>query len=110
MTDQVFFRPDECSVHTIFPGVQIRTAAGREMMLSLVNLDPGAIVEKHSHPHEQVGMVIQGRARFVIGGQERLLGPGEMYVIPGGVEHRVIAEAEGCQALDVFHPLREDYL
>lgn len=109
MPKSVFRSPDQCSRHTIFPGVEILTAAGQEMMLSLVELAPGAEVERHSHPHEQVGMIVEGRARFIVGEEDKVLSPGEMYLIPGGVPHQVIALEEGCKALDVFHPIREDY-
>jgi quercetin dioxygenase-like cupin family protein len=95
--------------HTIFPGVTIRTAAAERMMLSLVDLAPGSVVDEHSHPHEQVGMVIRGRAVFVIGGEERTLAAGDMYRIPGGVRHRVRALDEPVQALDIFTPVREEY-
>ena len=105
-----FIDMDACSTHTIFPGVTIKTAAGEKMMLSLVDFEPGAIVEAHSHPHEQCGMVIKGSGRFIVDGKERLLSPGEMYRIPGGAVHKVIAMEEGLQALDVFSPIREDYL
>jgi quercetin dioxygenase-like cupin family protein len=100
---------DECARHTIFPGVTIRTAAAEHMMMSLATLEPHAVVEEHSHPHEQVGMVIEGRAVFIVGGEEKTLGPGDMYRIPGNVKHKVIALAERVQALDIFYPVREDY-
>lgn len=110
MTSRYFVDKSECARHTIFPGVDIQTAAAEQMMLSLVDLQPGAVVEAHSHPHEQVGMVLEGQARFEVGDEEKLLGPGDMYRIPGGVTHRVVALDEGARALDVFHPVREDYL
>lgn len=105
-----FVDKSQCTKRTIFPGVDIYTAAGERMMLSLVEFEPGAIVEAHSHPHEQVGTVLSGSGRFIVGGDERVLKPGDMYVIPGGVVHRVVALEEGLRALDVFHPIREDYL
>jgi quercetin dioxygenase-like cupin family protein len=101
--------PDEQGHHAIFPGVTIRTAAAERMMLSLVDLAPRSVVEEHSHPHEQVGMVVSGRAVFVIGGEEKTLGPGDMYRIPGGVRHKVRALEEPVQALDIFTPVREEY-
>ncbi len=104
-----FPEPSECSRHTIFPGVTIRTCAAERMMMSLVDLDPRSVVEEHAHPHEQVGMVLKGRATFFIGGEEKTLGPGDMYRIPGGVRHRVIALDEPVQALDIFYPVREEY-
>ena len=100
---------DELSRHNIFPGVRIQTCAAERMMLSVVDLEPHAVVEEHSHPHEQVGMLLQGRAIFFIGGEQKTLQAGDMWRIPGGVKHKVIALDEPVRALDIFHPIREDY-
>ncbi|MFN4261150.1 MAG: cupin domain-containing protein [Gemmataceae bacterium] len=99
----------DCSPHTIFPGVQIRTCAGEHMMLSVVDIEPGAVVEEHSHPHEQMGMVLAGRALFTIGGEQKTLQPGDLYRIPGHVPHQVVALEQPVRALDIFYPIREDY-
>ena len=98
------------SRHVIFPGVEIRTTAGPNVMLSVVTFEPNSVVPDHSHPHEQMGMMISGRLEFTVGGVTRVLGPGEIWRIPGGVIHRVRAFDEPALALDVFHPIREDYL
>lgn len=100
---------DEVSRRTIFPGVDIQTCAAERMMLSVVDLAPGAVVEEHAHPHEQVGMILQGRAIFFIGGEEKTLQAGDLYRIPGHVRHKVIALEEPVRALDIFHPIREEY-
>jgi quercetin dioxygenase-like cupin family protein len=100
---------DECSRHSIFPGVNIRTCAAEKMMLSYVELAPHAVVEEHSHPHEQVGMILQGRATFFIGGEQKTLGPGDMFLVPGHVRHRVVALDEPVRVLDIFSPVREEY-
>lgn len=106
----MFIRANESKRQSIFPGVEIATAAGDQMMLSLVECQPNSIVERHAHPHEQVGIVLDGRARFIVGEEEQDLTPGDMYIIPGGMEHKVIASELGLRALDVFHPVREEYL
>jgi quercetin dioxygenase-like cupin family protein len=54
-------------------------------------------------------MVLEGRAIFHIGGEEKTLGQGDMYRIPGNVKHRVVALEDPVKALDIFHPIREDY-
>ena len=105
-----FVDKSNCSHHSIFPGVDIYTKAGEQMMLSLVEFQAGAVVEAHSHPHEQVGVVLEGRAHFFVGDEDKILGPGDMYTIPGGVTHRVVALEESVKALDIFHPVRDDYL
>jgi quercetin dioxygenase-like cupin family protein len=78
-------------------------------MMSLVEMEPHAVVEEHAHPHEQIGLMLEGRAVFFIGGEEKTLGPGDMYRIPGNVRHRVVALEEPVQVLDIFHPVREEY-
>jgi quercetin dioxygenase-like cupin family protein len=95
--------------HRLFPGVEIRTTAGQGMMLSVVTFEPGSIVPEHAHPHEQMGIMISGRLEFTVGGQTQILGPGDIWRIPGGVPHRVVAFDEPAVALDCFHPIRDDY-
>lgn len=107
---QYIVNKDDCSHHEIFPGVHIYTTHADKMMLSLVEMDPHAVVEEHSHPHEQMGLMLEGEAEFIIGGQSQQVGPGEMWRIPGGVKHKVIAGDAPVRALDVFHPIREDYV
>jgi quercetin dioxygenase-like cupin family protein len=104
-----FPTPAECGRHTIFPGVHITTCPADKMMLSLVDLESGSVVEEHSHPHEQVGMLLQGRATFFIGDEQKTLEAGDMYRIPGNVRHRVVVLEQGARALDIFCPVREEY-
>jgi quercetin dioxygenase-like cupin family protein len=97
------------SKHEIFPGVEIRSTAGRQLMLCVVRLEPGSVVLEHSHPHEQMGILLEGKLEFTIGGVTRLLGPGDIWRIPGGVVHRVRTLDQPSVAIDVFHPVREEY-
>ena len=107
--DDYFIPAGSGSPHDIFPGVHIRTTAGAGMMLSVVTFTPNAVVAMHSHPHEQMGIMISGTAEFTVGGITRTLGPGDIWRIPGGVPHKVVGGDGPAVALDVFHPVREDY-
>ena len=104
-----FVDKKDCVHHRIFPGVDIYTTAGQQMMLSLVEMEPHAVVEPHSHPHEQLGLMLEGEADFTIGEQTQRVRAGQMWRIPGGVVHQVIAGDRPVRALDVFHPPRDDY-
>lgn len=115
--DDPHARPDDYFIpagsgtrHAIFPGVEIRTTAGKGLMLSVVTFEPNAEVPDHAHPHEQMGLMISGRAEFTVGGITKVLGPGDIWRIPGGVRHKVVGLDGPAVALDVFHPIREDYL
>jgi unsaturated pyranuronate lyase len=109
-SDDYFRSAGVGSHHTIFPGVEICTTACQAMMISVVHLEPGSVVPDHSHPHEQVGYLVSGRLEFTIGGITRVLGPGDVWRIPGGVVHRVVAVDGPAVAIDCFTPIRADYL
>ena len=89
-------------------GVTMRPLFGDGAMLNLLEFEPGAAVPAHRHPHEQLGYVLEGRLALSIDGSEHVLGPGDAYQIPGGVEHAARSEGR-CLVLDVFQPVREDY-
>lgn len=91
------------------PGVRMDPLFGEGAMLNLLDFAPGARVPAHSHPHEQLGMVVDGELVLAIAGVEHRLGPGDAYQIPGGVEHAAWTGAAACRVLDVFQPVREEY-
>jgi hypothetical protein len=47
---------------------------------------------------------------MTIDGVDHPLSPDECYQIPGGIEHGATAGPEGCRVLDIFQPVREDYV
>lgn len=94
----------------IGPGYRIRTPFGEKLMLSYLEMEPGAVVPTHSHPHEQGGMLIKGRMELTIGNETRVCSPGEMFLIPPNVPHKAVALDEPVVALDIFTPVREDYV
>jgi quercetin dioxygenase-like cupin family protein len=104
-----FYSPEERESKTIFANITARTFWGEKMMISLVDLPANSVVPMHSHPHEQVGMMIQGEATFTVGGETRLLKTGDVWIIPGDVEHMVVTGDAPALALDVFSPVRERY-
>jgi quercetin dioxygenase-like cupin family protein len=71
-------------------------------------MDPHAVIPEHSHPHEQIGYMVQGEFEFIIGGRSHHVVPGQIWRIPGGVHHKVIAGDGPVRAVDVFYPARED--
>ncbi|MGE5396494.1 MAG: cupin domain-containing protein [Chitinophagales bacterium] len=92
------------------PGIYRRTLVhGSRTLMTEFLLEKGADLPSHQHPQEQTGYLVSGQMILVIGDQEHKVGPGDSWAIPGGVEHR--AEVlEDSVALEVFSPVREDYL
>lgn len=91
-------------------GVTIKPLAGDHVMLNYVEFATNAEVPTHSHPHEQLGLMIEGELDLWIGNERRTLRPGDTYVIPGGIPHGARTAQSSALILDVFYPLREDYL
>lgn len=91
------------------PGCRLRAPHGEHIMLSYLRMEPGAEVPSHAHPHEQAGMLLEGQLELTIGDETRVMRPGEMYIVPGGVTHRAVAINGPVLVLDIFSPIREDY-
>ena len=93
----------------IAPGVRIRTFWGSQMLLSIADFEPNAVIPTHSHPHEQSGTVIYGALELTIGEETRLLKPGDTYIAPGGVAHGGRTGDAPTRVMDIFSPVREEY-
>lgn len=105
-----WYKLDEIAPVALRAGVDARFVTGGQIMFSFVHLAPGAVVELHQHPHEQCGYILEGSLLMTIGDETREIRPGDAYTIPGGVPHMAVGGAEGGLALDVFSPVREDYV
>jgi quercetin dioxygenase-like cupin family protein len=79
------------------------------MTVAWITLAKGALVPRHEHPNEQVATVLEGRLRFVVGDDELIASAGDTVPLAANVPHQVEA-LEDSVVLDVFSPLREDWL
>ena len=104
-----FVRLEAVRAFELAAGVSGRPLFGSAAMLNLIRFEPGSTVPLHSHPHEQLGIVLEGMQALVVDGVPHELGPMEAYVLPGGVEHSAYCGPHGALVLDVFTPVREDY-
>lgn len=91
-------------------GVELSTLVhGEKTLMGQFKIAKGSEVPMHSHPHEQTGTLISGRLRFNVAGEIFDADPGDSWCLPGDVEHS--AEAlEDSVIIEVFSPVREDYL
>jgi quercetin dioxygenase-like cupin family protein len=92
----------------LVPGLTIRPFWGENLLIGVVNIEPNTVLPSHSHPHEQCSYVLEGELEFILGGERRLIHPGDLVIIPGGTEHFVIAGSQPVRMLDIFSPVRED--
>ncbi|MBC8232603.1 cupin domain-containing protein [bacterium] len=104
-----FFDIDNHPEMQLFDGVKIRTAYGEKIMMSFVYFEPNSLVPEHSHTHEQMGMVMEGRFRLTVNGESKVVEKGDVYLVPSNAKHSAQALNDSAVALDIFSPPREDY-
>ncbi len=106
----MFSKKGDSRFRSVLQGVRFRTVAtGRKMHLTEFRLAKGNVIPKHAHPHEQTGYLVSGRITFDIAGEIFEAEPGDGWNIASDVEHGVDI-LEDSVVIEVFTPLREDYL
>lgn len=109
-TNVTFWRVKEAKPVEVMPGViRLLISHGERAMAVRFDLAKGSSVPNHTHPHEQLGFLTTGSLQMTIGEETRLLEPGDSYAIPPHVLHGAKA-VENCVVVDIFSPVREDYL
>lgn len=100
----------EVPVERLEEGVERQMIVGERMMLCRLRFAPYVVSPAHSHPHEQITLVQHGRACFVIGDDERIAQAGDLLHFPPGTWHGATMLDEEVVLLDIFSPVREDFL
>ena len=91
-------------------GIGLKTLVhGEKTLMSEFSLKGGNVLPAHAHPHEQTGYLVSGRIRLTIGDETFEVEPGDSWCIPGDVTHSAEI-VEDSIAVEVFSPVREDYL
>ncbi len=91
-------------------GIQLKTLTfGEKVSMVEFKMEKSKQLPLHDHPHEQIGYLVSGRMELTIGDQVHEVNPGDSWCIPGGVPHSANL-IEDSIAIEVFSPLREDYL
>jgi quercetin dioxygenase-like cupin family protein len=82
---------------------------GERTLMTEFLLEGGSTLPRHGHRYEQTGYLVEGHIRLTIGDEEHDVSAGDSWCIPTGVEHgaRIL---EDSIAIEVFSPVREDYL
>lgn len=103
------YRWDEMPAETITPSIARTYITGDRVTIARFALAAGGIVPRHAHDNEQVSCVLSGALRFVFDSGEVIARGGDVVRIPGGTAHEV-AVLEDTIVIDVFSPVRQDWL
>jgi quercetin dioxygenase-like cupin family protein len=91
-------------------GIVRQMVYGEALMICRLTLAPGTVAAAHDHVHEQMTIIEKGRIRFVLGSEEKVFGPGDVLLFPSGFWHGATMLDDEVVLVDVFTPLREDFL
>lgn len=67
---------------------------------------PGGRFPHHTHPEEQLTYLLTGSVTFTVDGDDHVLEPGDLIVIPPGVPHDATAGSRGAEVLSLVSPRR----
>lgn len=109
MEAMVVYRKD-AQAKEVAPGVQRWVLAyNKDMMVVEMSFEAGCKMPVHSHPHTQSSCVKSGKFRFEAEGKPIEVTEGDTINFPSGIEHCVTC-LEAGRVLEIFSPMREDFL
>ena len=106
----MFYKKNRSGYRQAVQGVYIKTLAfGEKTLLTEFKLEAGRVSPRHAHIEEQTGYLVSGSIELTIGDKTYTANPGDSWSIPSNVEHaaRILSDSV---AIEVFSPVRKDYL
>lgn len=97
-------------VEQISDGIERQMVVGQNIMVCRLRFDPFVVTPAHRHPHEQMTFVMQGKVKFILGSEERTVSAGDILHFPSNHWHGATMMDEEVVLIDIFSPIREDFL
>lgn len=97
-------------VEHIGDGIERQMIVGEKIMICRLRFAPNTVTAEHDHPHEQMTFVEKGSVLFTIGKEKRVAHAGEILHFPSGIWHGATMLDEEVVLIDIFSPIREDFL
>lgn len=103
-----FSNLNDLTANEIVPGFHGKFIHTDHVTVSVWEIEAGAVLPPHDHPHEQITTVLEGRLELTVAGETQILEAGGVAVIPGDTPHSGKALTP-CRVIDVFNPARAEY-
>ena len=104
-----FFTINELEQTKMAAGLDRRAVYLENLMLTFVDFEPGIDLPQHSHPREQITLVLEGTLEFTLDGETKILNAGQGVTVASNVSHSARSLAGRARVLDAWHPVREEY-
>jgi quercetin dioxygenase-like cupin family protein len=100
---------EEVPITELVPGSLSHLVKGERAMISFLTMKAGSVFELHSHPHEQIMVVIEGYCDEIIENKIYRVKKGDVIHLPPNIKHGAFLKEADCKAIDIFIPARDDY-
>ena len=94
----------------LLPGAWSRLVSGKNTQLSFISMEPNSVFPNHIHPEEQMMFALRGTCDEILLDGEQSMKANDAVRIPSNMVHGAKMSDLGCDALDIFWPVRADYL
>lgn len=101
---------DKIAVEEPAPGIKRQMVVGQNLLMCRFTFEPFLVTAEHTHPHEQMTLVVKGKVKFIIEGEARIVAPGDVLHFPPHNRHGATMLDEEVVLIDIFSPIREDFL
>ncbi len=108
-TKATIHRWDDITPEPMNPLLTRQYVSGEKSMAARILLKKGCVVPEHSHPNEQIALILSGALQFYVNGESIIVRAGELIVLPPNVPHSAVA-LEDTEDIDFFAPPRQDWL
>jgi quercetin dioxygenase-like cupin family protein len=105
-----FFEISGLPHREMLPGITLKSVHLDNLMVTFVTLAPGTVLPDHSHPHEQISVIISGSLKFSVEGDERIVSAGQVICVPSNALHGAVVVEGPCVVYDSWSPVRADYI
>lgn len=91
-------------------GIKRQMVVGKNVMVCRFTFDPLVVTDVHNHPHEQITLVTKGKVQFTVDGKSVIANAGDVLYFPSNLRHGATMLEEEVILIDIFSPIREDFL
>jgi len=101
---------DQVPVTVTAPGIRRQMIVGQNVMMVRFTFDAFTVTDEHTHPHEQMTLIVKGRVKFTIDGEVKIVTAGDVLHFPPHNRHGATMLEDEVVLIDIFAPIREDFL
>ena len=104
-----FFHVEDLPVVNLTEKSKSHMVTGQNTLLSFIENPPNCVFPLHSHPSEQILIMLEGEEDHICGEEKFLMKAGDLCIHPPNVMHGGETKT-GFKGIDIFCPPREDWL